>query len=153
MYTGKEKHLHFLSPIPVPHQDHINRMLTSNNYTQDCIQIHNFQAHLPPTFLLSPPRYLYSLKHNILQIVTNSKYFRILKQLPIPLTSWYKSLFWVEEQHNLQHELHHLFNSDTSSSVPSDRLPGESRFKLQLFGLFICNTRQSGKAVEATEQD
>jgi len=87
MDTGKEKHLHFLSPVPVPHQDHINHMVNSNNYTQDCMQIHNFQTYLTPTFLLARPRYLHSLKHNISQIVTNLKHFRILKQLPIPLTS------------------------------------------------------------------
>lgn len=56
MDTGKEKHLHFLSPPLVPHQDHINCMVTSSNYTQDCIKINNFQTYLPPTFLLFSPK-------------------------------------------------------------------------------------------------
>lgn len=134
MDTGREKRLHFLSPIPVLCQDHINHMVTSKQYD---IQIHDFQIHLAPTFLLSSPRHLYSLQR-VLQIVTNFKYFRTSKQLPIPLTSWSKSLFWVENQQNLQHECHHQFNSDDRNSVLSDILSGKPHIKCFCGFGFLC---------------
>lgn len=55
MDTGKEKYLLLLLPIQNLHQDYINHIITSNNYTQDFTQIHNFQTHLPSTFSLSLP--------------------------------------------------------------------------------------------------
>lgn len=77
MHTGKEKHLYFLSLIPVPHQDRINHMVSSNNYVEDCIEIVIFK-HIYHKHFYYPPQGIYTswrtTIYRLLQILNISEY-------------------------------------------------------------------------------